>query len=428
MKTSENIIHTYTFGCKVNWYDTSSIERLLEKDGHGKVDDSQSMTPDTVVINSCTVTNAADKQARQLIRKVSRKHPNAKIVVTGCYAQSKPQEIKEMPGVSHVVAINDQYKLPQMLGWNEDVKEEFLPVYSKRTRANLKLQNGCNAYCSFCILPYIRGRSTSIALENILEQAKFYEAQGHHEMVLTGTHVGGWGRDLNPRRRFSEAVQAILDAVPTMNLRISSLEPTTLTPDLIKVVRNNPRIQPHFHIPLQSGSDSVLRRMNRKYKIKNFRDRIEALFAAQKNVSIGTDVIVGYPGETEEEFQQTFDLLSELPINYFHVFPYSPRPGTKANTLVDDVSADVKKQRVRLLRNLSQKKRFAFFGIFQGTQEKIVVGKGRDENGMLRGITPHYIPVHFDGGDRLMGCEIEVELMDIRKSKQDEDYMIGRVI
>ncbi|MEZ4845859.1 MAG: radical SAM protein [Bdellovibrionota bacterium] len=189
MKTSEKIIHTYTFGCKVNWYDTSSIERLLEKDGHGKVDDSQSMTPDTVVINSCTVTNAADKQARQLIRKVSRQHPNAKIVVTGCYAQSKPEEIKQMQGVAHVVKINDQYKLPQMLGWNDEVKEEFLPVYSKRTRANLKLQNGCNAYCSFCILPYIRGRSSSIPLDHIIEQAKFYEAQGHHEIVLTGTHV-----------------------------------------------------------------------------------------------------------------------------------------------------------------------------------------------------------------------------------------------
>lgn len=428
MKTQEKIIHTYTFGCKVNWFDTSSIERLLEKDGHGKVDDSQTLIPDTVVINSCTVTEAADKQARQLIRKVSRKHPDAKIVVTGCYAQSKPKEIQEMPGVSHVVSLNDQYKLPQLLGWNEEVKQEFLPVYSKRTRANLKLQNGCNAYCSFCILPYIRGRSTSIALEHIVEQAKFYAAQGHHELVLTGTHIGGWGRDLNPRRRFSEAVQAILDAVPHMNVRISSLEPTTLTPDLIKVIRNNPRIQPHFHIPLQSGSETVLRRMNRKYKVKNFRDRIEALFAAQENVSIGTDVIVGYPGETDEEFEQTRSLLEQLPINYFHVFPYSPRPGTKANSLVDDVKFEVKKERVRILREMSRQMRLKFFQRFVGKNEKVFVEKGRDENGKLCGITPHYIQVRFDGGDRLMGSEIDVKLTKIEKSHRDEDFMAGMVL
>ncbi|MEZ4845860.1 MAG: radical SAM protein [Bdellovibrionota bacterium] len=187
---------------------------------------------------------------------------------------------------------------------------------------------------------------------------------------------------------------------------------------MIKVVRNNPRIQPHFHIPLQSGSDSVLRRMNRKYKIKNFRERIEALFAAQKNVSIGTDVIVGYPGETEEEFQQTYDLLEELPINYFHVFPYSPRPGTKANTPVDDVTPEIKKQRVRILRTLSQKNAFEFFGLFQGHSQKVLVEKRRDENGMLCGITPHYVPVRFEGGDRLMECEIDVELTEIRKNKK----------
>lgn len=429
MKTEEKIVHTYTFGCKVNLFDTSSIERLLEKKGGATVDDRQFKTPDTVVVNTCTVTEAADKQARQLIRKISRKHPNAKIVVTGCYAQSKPQEIKEMTGVSHVVSLNDQYKLPQMLGWNnEEAKEEYLTVYSKRTRANLKLQNGCNAYCSFCILPYIRGRSSSIELNHLLEQARFYQEQGHHEIVLTGTHVGGWGRDLNPRRRFSEAVQAIIDVVPNMNIRISSLEPTTLTPDLIKVIRNNPQIQPHFHIPLQSGSDTVLRRMNRKYKIKNFRDRINALFATKPNTSIGTDAIVGYPGETNEEFQQTYDLLVELPINYFHVFPYSPRPGTKSNTLVDDVPFEVKKERVNILRKLSQEKRAAYFSNFVQSEQKILVEKSRDDQGRLCGVTAHYIPVRFEGADRLMRREVEVRLLKSYDSANAESYMTAELL
>lgn len=427
MESQEKIVHTYTFGCKVNLFDTANIESVLEKQGNAQIDDAQKKTPNVIVINSCTVTESSDKQARHLIRKVSRKHPSAKIVVTGCYAQSKPEEVKQMTEVTHVVSMKEQFKLPQILGWSLEAKDEFIPVYSKRTRANLKMQNGCNAYCSYCILPYIRGRSTSILLENILKQAKFYASEGHHELVLTGTHIGGWGRDLHPRQRFSDAIVAILEAVPSMQIRISSLEPTTLTPDLIKVVRNNPRIQPHFHIPLQSGSDGMLKRMNRKYKIKNFYQRIESLFKAQENMSIGTDVIVGYPGETQEDFEQTLKLLTELPINYFHVFPYSPRPGTKSNTLTDDVSAQVKKERVHILRELSQKKRKDYFKNFIGKTQKVLVEKGSDEQGRLCGVTPHYVPVRFAGGDRLRGHEVEIQLVEIDQFA-GEDFMLGRVV
>lgn len=427
MESEQKIVHTHTFGCKVNWYDTSAIERLLEQKGQVRIDHDQALAPDTIVINTCTVTQSADKQAKHLIRKVSRKYPQAKIVVTGCYAQHKPHEINDL-GVSHVLPIKEQYKLPQLLGWGESHENEFLAARSKRTRANLKMQNGCNAYCSFCILPYIRGKSSSIPLSQILEQAKFYSDEGHHELVLTGTHIGGYGRDFSTRMRFSDAVLAILNHVPKMKVRISSLEPTTLTPDVIRLVKFHDRVQPHFHIPLQSGSDDVLKRMNRKYKAKHFQDRIAALSQTREFISIGTDVIVGYPGETNEEFLETKNLLESLPITYFHVFPFSARPGTKANTLKDDVDQKTKKERVNILRRISDRKRNAFYSRFLHSSQKVFVEKHRDENHLLCAITPHYVPVRFQGDDRLKGLEVEVRLQDIRQNNQSEDYVYSEVV
>ena len=427
MSSDPRVVHTHTFGCKVNLFDTLSMEAQLEKVGNVHVDASRNKEPDTVIINTCTVTESADRQAKQLIRKVSRKFPDAKIVVTGCYAEHEPEKIREMPAQPKVVPIKEQFTLPQVLGWDEHVSEDFVPVKSRRVRATLKLQNGCNAYCSFCILPYIRGRSSSIPLENVLKQAKVFQSKGHQEIVLTGTHIGCYGRDLKPRLRFSDALKKLIEEVPQVKFRISSLEPTTLTPDVIRVVQEHDQIQPHFHIPMQSGSDAVLKRMNRKYKSIHFGSRIESLWKARPDSMIGTDVIVGYSGETSGDFEQTYSLLEELPIHYFHVFPFSARPGTKANTLEDDVPAEEKKDRVHRLRELSQKKQVQFFSRFLSQTEQVSVEKKKDGD-LLCGVTPHYIPVRFFGPDRLMEKSVDVRLNKVKVNPAGDQYVVGEVV
>jgi threonylcarbamoyladenosine tRNA methylthiotransferase MtaB len=428
MENKLHNVHTYTFGCKVNFYDTSQMEAVMQRGDQAVVDHQKSHAPDAIVINTCTVTESADKQARQLIRKLKREHPLAKIVVTGCYAQENPGEIQAMDEVNAVVPIRAYPSLPQVLGWQEQISTEPVVVTSQRTRANLKIQDGCNAYCSFCIIPYVRGKSTSIEMPVLLHQASQYVAQGHQELVITGTHIAGYGRDLKPRLRLSDVLYQLVRQHPDIALRISSLEPVGLTPDFFKALRDIPNVRPHFHIPLQSGSDDVLKKMNRKYKVQHYQRRIETLHAIYDRVNIGSDVIVGFPGETKRDFDQTVALVETLPMTYLHVFPYSQRPGTKANQYEETVSVQEKKRRVRTLRTLSEQKKQAFYQQFSGETHSVLVEKKRNAAGLLKGYTPHYLPVQMAGGDRLMEKEVQVRLEQCKQDDKGQWYFEAVVL
>ena len=269
----------------------------------------------------------------------------------------------------------------------------------------------------------MRGRSRSISIQTILDEARELEKSGYHEMVVTGTHLGAYGRDLQPRMRLSDILQMILKSTKEISIRVSSLEPTTLTRDFIELVRNEDRIRPHFHIPLQSGSDTVLRRMNRKYRMKNFVERVEALSQTRNHVGIGTDVIVGYSCETQAEFQETVQRVENLPLTYLHVFPFSPREGTKAKAQPDNVPSKLKKERVQILRSISQKKRNQFHKKFIGSVQRVIVEKKRDSHGRLSGYTGQYIPIRFLGGDRLVNQEVEIRML-----KLEGEVVLGEVI
>ncbi len=415
------VVRTYTFGCKVNKADTVAIEAQLRKAPEIQV--NAETEPDVVIVNTCAVTASADRQARQLLRKLHREHPNAEILVTGCSSEADPERYRSMVGVREVVPMANQFQIPQKMGLPIAGKApEIIEKFGEQTRAYLKMQDGCNAYCAFCILPYIRGRSRSIPVSELIPQMQAYAETGYQEVVVTGVHLGAYGRDLTPKKKLSEALRELMNAFPQMALRVSSVEPTTLSPDLIRLVRERANIQPHFHVPMQSGSDEVLRRMNRKHRVKNFRDRVMALGQARSDMSIGSDVIAGFPGETEQDFQQTVKLIEDLPITYLHVFRYSPRPGTRAANFKDDVPSEVKRERVNILQALGKKKRMAFESRFLGMEQGVLVEKRRDAKGRLCGYTPQYIPVRMEGPDRLME-----RLVDVRLLKHEGDVVEGVV-
>lgn len=421
-------VHTYTFGCKVNLFDTTQLESILTKQGGAVVDHQKKSNPDSVIINTCTVTENADKQANQLIRKVKREHPHAKIVVTGCYAQSKKNEIVSMKEVDHVLGFSDQFQVAERLGWASAQNISLPIVESPRTRANLKIQDGCQAYCSYCILPYVRGKSRSTNLSHVINQAKAYVEAGHFEVVITGTHIAGYGRDLNPRLRFSDLLLALYREFPKLPIRISSMEPAGLTPDFFKALSNIPTIRPHFHIPLQSGHDEILKAMNRKYKTKHYQERIVKLSQTQDRVNIGSDVIVGFPGETNLQFEESCHFIESLPLGYLHVFPYSARPNTASSKRTDNVTAIDKKKRVQTLLAIGLSKKRAFLESFLGETLPVLIEKKRNADGHLKGVTPQYLSVHLKGGDRLMEKEVDVRLTSIQKDPKGEIFVQGEVV
>lgn len=417
-------IWTFTFGCKVNAADSDQMEGFLKSTGASL--NQKNVPPDSIVINTCTVTSQADAQARQLIRKMNRLYPEAKMVVSGCYAERDPAALKTLPGVVKVLPIAQQKTIGVALGLTTDVATPM--AYTQKTRAVLKIQDGCNAYCSFCVLPFVRGRSASLNISDILSQAKSFSEQNYQELVITGTHMGAFGRDLEPRTNFPKLIKKILEVAPQAHVRISSLEPTTLTPEFIRLVENEKKIVPHFHIPLQSGSDAVLRRMNRKYKVKNYAERVLKLSLTKPLTSIGTDVIVGFPGETQREFDETVNLIQSLPLTYLHVFPFSARPETKAAKLKDDVLGNIKNERVHVLRDLSHQKRKAYFENFKGTVQTVLVEKKKTKEGLLMGYTEHYVPVQFKGQDRLIEKGVDVKLTDLVEAGQDQLYYQAEVV
>jgi threonylcarbamoyladenosine tRNA methylthiotransferase MtaB len=418
-----------SFGCRATQADSAAIERELLARGL-----CRSETPTTasvVVLNTCTVTAAADHDARSAIRRLRRENPDCKIMVTGCYAQRAPQEIAAIEGVTWVVGNSHKHRVAEIACGTSDlvpltnvqpsrpamyVSDIFAhteliaaPVFEsesrwERTRPNLKVQDGCNNRCSFCVIPYVRGRSRSLPLGHVLREADALVAAGYRELVLSGINLGRWGRDFGGSSKgpkFVDLVRALLERTAVEKLRISSVEPMDWSDELIDLMASSPRIARHAHVPLQSGSDRVLRRMHRKYRPWHYAGRLERIRAAMPSAAIGADVMVGFPGETDEEFEETRRFISSLPFTYLHVFTFSARPGTPAATMPNQVLANVTRERNRVLRDLAAEKNRAFRESFVGrTVDAITLERVSSLSGeaATQALTDNYLKLHL--GDR----------------------------
>lgn len=398
----------YTLGCKLNYAETSAIARNMEMRGFEKVDFGDNA--DLTVINTCSVTDNADRETRTIVRRALRANPEAVVVLTGCYAQLRPEEVGAIPGVDMVLGAQEKFQLADHLGTL--VKKEQAEIHScaieevdrfvgsysigDRTRAFLKVQDGCDYKCTYCTIPMARGISRSDRLENVVEKAREIAAQGIREIVLTGVNTGDYGKGEFGNKKhahtFMDLVEA-LDAVDGIErLRISSIEPNLLHPELIAFVAQSKRFVPHFHIPLQSGSNTLLGLMKRRYRKELYQERVEWIKACMPHACIGVDVIVGFPGETEELFMETYRFLQALDISYLHVFTYSERPGTEAITLPGVVPMEERKERNKRLRILSEKKRTAFYRSQIGSEQE-VLWEGELRDGWMEGYTSNYLRV-----------------------------------
>jgi threonylcarbamoyladenosine tRNA methylthiotransferase MtaB len=395
----------YTLGCKLNYSETSTIGRLFNKAGFDTVDFTN--TPDVYVINTCSVTDHADKKCKRVVKEALKISPNAYITIVGCYAQLKPKEIAEIPGVDMVLGaaekfqivdyITDLTKNPKTLVYNQPVSEanQFVAGYSfgDRTRTFLKVQDGCDYSCTFCTIPLARGNSRSDTIEHVVEQAKEIAASGVKEIVLTGVNLGDFGiREGRRHDKFFDLVKA-LDQVEGINrIRISSIEPNLLSDEIIEFVAGSKRFVPHFHIPLQSGSDKILGLMRRRYKRELYTARVAKIKQMMPECCIGVDVIVGFPGETREDFIDTYNFLNELDVSYLHVFTYSERENTPANEMGGVVPGSTRAERSKMLHILSDKKRRAFYeGQLNKTDE--VLFEGDIKEGFMHGFTRNYVKV-----------------------------------
>ena len=419
------------FGCRATQADGAALARQFRERGLAEAQDSSDA--EIVVVNTCTVTQSADRDARATIRRIHRENPDCRIIVTGCYAQRAPEELAMLPGVAQVIGNSHKHRLVDIAipprAAAHSMEAQFVPVSRlvlgasramaderraaagaeifvsdifahtellaapvldagrERTRPILKVQDGCDNRCSFCVIPYVRGSSRSLPLGRILEEVNQLIRAGYREVVLSGINLGRWGRDLSPppaaRTRslgFEDLVRSILTHTALERLRISSVEPMDWTEELICLVAESPRIAKHAHVPLQSGSDRILRSMHRKYRPWHYREKIRALRRAMPASAIGADVMVGFPGETDEDFRETERMVEELPFTYLHVFPYSPRPGTGAAAMGDQVPREVAEERSRILRQLAGEKQLAFMRSLIGQlQEAITLDSGKSQ-------------------------------------------------
>ena len=402
---SEKTIALHTLGCKLNFSETSTLGRMLEKEGFIKKEFEE--VADVYVINTCSVTENADKECRQLVRRVQKQNQDAVVVITGCYAQLKPQEIAAIPGVDLVLGAAEKFNLASHLKQftkgdstkicSCDISEvnDFNASFSvtDRTRTFLKVQDGCDYSCSFCTIPMARGKSRSNTIDNVVRQAHEIASKGVKEIVLTGVNLGDFGIIEGERTsNFYELCQALDQVEGIKRYRISSIEPNLLTKEIIELVSNSQKFMPHFHIPLQSGSNKILGLMRRRYKRELYQERIEMIKTLMPDCGIGVDVIVGFPSETDEDFQETFEFLHALDVSYLHVFTYSERANTKALEIKEVVPINIRNERNKILRNLSYQK-MQYFRNQQLGSTRAVLFEQQEKNGMLEGYTDNYIRV-----------------------------------
>lgn len=417
----------HTLGCKVNHYETEAIWQLFKAEGYERKE--YESTADVYVINTCTVTNTGDKKSRQVIRRAIRSNPDAVIAVTGCYAQTSPAEIMAIPGVDIVVGTQDRTKL---LGLIEQFKVERQPIngvrnimktrvyeeldvpaFTDRTRASLKIQEGCNNFCTFCIIPWARGLMRSRDPQEVLKQAQQLVDAGYKEIVLTGIHTGGYGEDMKDYnlamllRDLEEQVHGL------KRIRISSIEASQISDEVIEVLANSKKVVPHLHIPIQSGSDTVLKRMRRKYSMDYFADRLVKLHKALPGLAVTSDVIVGFPGETEEEFLETYHFIKDHKFSELHVFPYSKRTGTPAARMENQVDEEIKNERVHRLITLSDQLAKEYASRYEGEIVEVIPENRFNENqeqGLYEGYTDNYLKVVFPGSEDMIGEVVKVKI------------------
>ena len=413
----------YTLGCKLNFSETSTISRSFEDAGYGKVNFDD--TPDIFVINTCSVTENADKKCRQLVKKAKKINPHSFIAIIGCFAQLKPKEIGSIPGVNIVLGANEKfnviehieaYNSEEVVISNESIKDtkEFIPAFSlgDRTRSFLKIQDGCDYFCTFCTIPIARGKSRNASIENTVKEAYKIGETDIKEVVLTGVNIGDFGQGGN--ENFFKLIQR-LDEINTIDrFRISSIEPNLLSNEIIEFcLTKSKRFVPHFHIPLQVGNDRLLKAMRRKYDRELYKNRVETIKSKNSKTCIGVDVIVGFPGETDNDFLDTVNFIKDLDVSYLHVFTYSERANTTAIKLGDPVPMNVRKERSKQLHILSAKKKRAFYESNLGNTA-IVLFENEENNGVMHGFTQNYIKVKTPYNPDLANtfCKIKMEEID----------------
>ncbi len=418
----------HTLGCKVNHYETEAIWQLFKEAGYERKD--YESKADVYVINTCTVTNTGDKKSRQVIRRAIRHNPDGVICVTGCYAQTSPAEIMAIPGVDIVVGTQDRHKL---LGYIEEYRRERQPIngvgnimkarvfeeldvpaFTDRTRASLKIQEGCNNFCTFCIIPWARGLLRSRDPEEVINQAQQLVDAGYKEIVLTGIHTGGYGEDLKDYN-FAKLLKELDERVAGLKrIRISSIEASQITDEVIEVLDQSDKIVRHLHIPLQSGSNTVLKRMRRKYTMEFFAERLTKLKKALPGLAVTSDVIVGFPGETEEEFMETYNFVKDHQFSELHVFPYSKRTGTPAARMEDQVDENVKNERVHRLIALSDQLAKEYASAYEGEVLEIIPEESfKEQDGthnLYVGYTDNYMKVVFEGTEDMIGRLVKVKI------------------
>lgn len=393
-----------TLGCRVNQYDTDAMRGLFIQSGYTPVDFDEKA--DIYVINTCSVTNMGERKSRQLIRKAKRTNEDAYIIVTGCYAQLAPEAIATIDGVNLVIGTNNRHRVVELVEQLESTEKQIsivrnimeqatfeeMPLYGNeidKARAFMKIQEGCNNYCTFCIIPYTRGKLKSRRVEDIVKEAKRLVEHGYHEIVLTGIHLGNYGIELLEKPNLAHVVKALLEIPGLERIRLGSIESVEVSEELVDLMAKDPRFCTHLHLPLQAGSDHILKLMNRHYNLQEFKDLIARLRSRIPGLAITTDIIAGFPGETDEDFEETMRTVEEIGFTHIHAFPYSKREGTPAATMEDQVSEAVKKTRVALLKSLGQKGLQKFAEQMIGKPAEILIE--REEDGYYLGFTNEYI-------------------------------------
>ena len=422
----------HTLGCKLNFSETSTLSSLLKQEGFEVVDFEN--IADIYILNTCSVTENADKECQALVRKVKRLNATCKIVITGCYAQLKPQAIAQIPGVNLVLGAAEKFNLIYYLKLLYDTQtnmvhcsdiqdlNHFQTAFSQenRTRAFLKVQDGCDYNCSFCTIPLARGKSRSDTIEHVIDTIKKLEQDGFQEVILTGINLGDFSTTTN-NNKTAYLVDLLLEIeIQTQipRIRLSSIEPNLLETPIIQLVKDSQKFMPHFHLPLQSGSSAILKKMQRRYHIDFYAKKISEIYSLIPDCGLGIDVIVGFPGETEAYFDETYQFLHGLPFSYLHVFTYSERKNTKAMTMENKVPMSIRKSRNQILRNLSLKKSHFFYKKFVGTYRPTLFEKPL-ENGTISGYTDNYIRINTPCSDGLENAIVPFKIMPVLTPQQE---------
>lgn len=397
-----------TLGCKANQFDSEVIAASLEERGYRVIPFGEKA--EITIINTCTVTHRADFESRQLIRKAIRYNPNSFIILTGCYVQTQPEDLASFREVRYLLGNKEKMKIPELLpallkGEGPRVQiseiqrqtplfEKLIPSFRSHTRAFLKIQDGCDAKCSYCIVPYARGPSRSLPMDKVIESLKIFKEKGFKEVVLTGIHIGSYGTDLSPSLSLERLLEEIESQETPPRIRLSSVEPQEFSSPLLELFARSKKLCPHIHIPIQSGDECILKKMNRSYTPSFLYELITKIHHELPKASIGADILVGFPGEGEKEFQHTYDLVQSLPISYLHVFPYSVRKGTEAAKFLERIDGKEIKRRAEMMRNLGREKRKVFYSQFLHQELEVLIEDRKEtETGKRMGLSRNYIPV-----------------------------------